>query len=111
LASLQQLGRPLNLDVRCEHDDRHVRKLFADRRGRLKPLVRVRWRHPNIHDRKVRLLLANVLDQLRRIPALTHNVEAGPLEQACKSLSQKDIIVSQHDAGGTRAHPEDYGPP
>jgi hypothetical protein len=56
------------------------------------------------------LLLANELDQLRRSPALTHNVEAGALEQAGKSLSQKDIVVSQHDAGGARAHTEDYGP-
>ena len=70
----------------------------------------MRRRHSNVHDRKLRRLLANELDQLSGSPALTHNIEAGALEQAGKSLSQKDIVVSQYDAGGTRAHSEDYGP-
>jgi hypothetical protein len=111
LSSLEQLRRSLNLDVRGQNDDCHVRKLFADRRRSLEPFARMSRRHADVDDREFWLVSANQCDQFGACAALTDDLETGPLEQAGESLAQEDVVVCQHHAGRACAHTVDYGIP
>jgi hypothetical protein len=66
-------------------------------------------RHPDVDDREVRSVLANELDQLGGVAGLAHNLEAGALEQARQTFTEKDVVVSQHHARAARVHVPDYG--
>ena len=46
---------------------------------------------------------ADEVDQLRRGPALTHDLEPTPLEQARQSFAQQNVVIGQHDARATQA--------
>ena len=111
LAAREQRGRALHLHVRGESDDGGIRKLLADRLGGFEALGRVRGRHANVDDHEVRPKLAHQVDQLGRVPALTHHLETGTLEQAGETLAHEDLVVRQHDPGRARAHRNDYGLP
>ena len=111
LAAREQRSRSLHLHVRGESDDGDVRKLLADRLGGFEALGRVRGRHANVDDHEVRPKLAHQLDQLGRVPGLTHHLETGTLEQAGETLAHQNLVVRQHDPGRARAHSNDYGLP
>src|SRR5262245_58466705 len=88
----------LDLDVGREDEDADLWELVADRvRGR-QTLRGVCRRHPDIHDREVRLVLAYELDQLVRVAGLADDVEVGSLEQAREPFAQKDVVVGDDDA-------------
>ena len=109
LAAREQRGRALHLHVRGESDDGGIRKLLADRFCGFEALGRVRGRHANIDDHEVGPKLAHQVDQLGRVPGLTHHLETGALEQAGETLAHENLVVRQHDPGRVRAHSNDYG--
>ncbi len=111
LAAREQRGRPLDLHVRGESDDGRIRKLAADRLGGFEALVRVGRRHANVDDHEIGPKLAHQVDQLRRVPALTHHLEPGTLKQTGETLAHQNLVVRQHDPGRVRAHRNDYGLP
>ena len=57
----------------------------------------MRWRHPNIDDDDLGLVLTHELEELARIAGLTDDLEVRPLEQAREPLAQKDVIVGHND--------------
>jgi signal transduction histidine kinase len=73
--------------VRGESDDGGIRKLFADRLGSFETLVR--GRHANVDDHEVGPKLAHQVDQLGRVPGLTHNLETRTLEHAGETLAHQ----------------------
>ena len=72
------------------------RDLLANHPRRLEPFRCVARRHPDVDDHELGLVLADELDQLGRVPALAHDLEAGTLEQARQPLAEKDVVVG-HD--------------
>jgi hypothetical protein len=68
-------------------------------------------RHPDVDDREVRSVLANELDQLGGVAGLAHNLEAGALEQARQTFTEKDVVVCQHHARAARVHAAIMGVP
>ena len=90
LAAREQRSRALHLHVRGESDDGGIRKLLADRLGGFEALGRVRGRHANVDDHEVGPKLAHQVDQLGRVPGLTHDLETGTLEQAGETLAHAE---------------------
>jgi hypothetical protein len=66
--------------VRGESDDGGIRKLLVDCLGGFEALGRVRRRHANVDDHEVRPTIAYQLDQVGRVPGLTHHLETGTLQ-------------------------------
>ena len=111
LATGEQRGRPLHLDVGGQRDDGGVGKLLAYRLGSFETLARVRGRHADVDDHEVGPELTDQREQLRGVPGLTHHVETGTLEQAGEALTQENLVVRHHDSGRACAHSHDYGVP
>ena len=88
----------LDLDMRGEDEDADLRKLLADRAGRVEPLGRVRRRHADVDDDELGLLLAHERRAARRVAGLADDLEAGPLEQAREAFAQKDVVVGDNDS-------------
>ena len=72
--------------------------LLADLLCRAQPFVGVRRRHPDVHDRHVRLVRAHLQHQLVRVAGLPDDVEAAVLEQPRDPLAQQDRVVGEDDA-------------
>ena len=51
------------------------------------------------------------LEQLGGVPALAHDLEARPLEQARQTLAEEDVVVGHDHARRARGHGGDYGLP
>src|SRR4029077_2016419 len=54
--------------------------------------------HPDVHDGKIGLELLDKTQQLAGRPGATDDVHTFPFEQAGKALSEKDVVVGQHDS-------------
>ena len=77
--------------------------VLADLLGRPQPLIGLRRRHPDVHDRNVRLVHRDVAQQILGVAGLRDDVEAGLHEQPGDSLAQEHRVVGEHDADGDRA--------
>jgi hypothetical protein len=71
----------------------------------------VRRRHTDVDDHQVGPKLADQVEQLGRVPGLTHHLETGTLEQARETLAHQNLVVRQDDPRRIRAHRNDYGLP
>ena len=60
----------------------------------------MRGRHPGVDNRELRAVLPYELEQVQRLVALAHDLEAGTLEQAGEALAQQHIVVGNHDTRG-----------
>ena len=98
----------LEFDVCGEDQDRGLWELLADHACRVEALGGVRGRHPNIDHSELGSLLANGGDQLRTVPALTHDVEAGSLEEAREALAEENFVVREHNPCPARGHGHHY---
>ena len=74
--------------------------LGADPVRRAQALVGVRRRHPDVDDRDVGLVGADLAHQVLGVAGLAHDLEARFLEQAAQALAQEDGVVGDHDAKG-----------
>jgi hypothetical protein len=68
----------------------------------------VSGRHPDVDERKLRLVLAYQPEQLRAIAALTDDIEARALAQAREPFTQENFVLRQHDACSLAAHTSKY---
>jgi hypothetical protein len=97
--------------VRGENEDRDLREFFADRARGIEALARVAGWHPDVDDRERGSMLPNERQQLRGAPGLTHDLEAGALEQTRQTLAEEDVVVCEHHPRPVLRHIEDYGVP
>ena len=105
--ALGALGEKLHRVARLHvlGEDEHAGRLvvLADLLGRPQPLIGLRRRHPDVHDRDVRLVHRDVAQQILGVAGLRDDVEAGLHEQPGDSLAQEHRVVGEHDADGDRA--------
>jgi hypothetical protein len=101
----------LELDVRGENEDCGLRQLLADHAGGIETFARVAGRHPDVDDRELGSMLADELDELGSVSALTRDFETGAFEQTGHALTEEDVVVCQDDSRPARAHSHDYGLP
>ena len=75
---------------------------------RVETLGGVRWWHPDVDDRHLRVDRTDQGEQLDPIAGLADHPEPRTLEQAGQAFTQQDVVVGQHHPRGAliRAHPE-----
>ena len=56
----------------------------------------------------LRLFPPHEREQLSRFAALTHNVEAGPFQEACETLAEENFIVRQYHPRLASCHAANY---
>src|SRR4030095_2471381 len=86
------------LDVLGEDEHTGVRKALADLPRRSQALIRVRRWHADVDDRDLRLVHADVAQQILGVPGLRDDLEPRLAEEA------RDALAQEHRAVG-----EDYG--
>ena len=96
----EQLERVGLLDVLGEHEHRRAGVLGADAVGRAQALVGVRRRHAHVDHRDVRVVGADLAQQVLGVAGLARDLEPGLLEQARETLAQEHGVVGDHDAEG-----------
>ena len=83
----------------CDRTSTPVRRLpRTDRRGRAQPLVGVRRRHPDVHDRDVGLVSPTCRSRSSRVARLADDLEAGFLEQPAtpsRSRTESSAITTR----------------
>src|SRR3954453_3562301 len=99
----QQLERVGLLDVLREHEHAGLRLLGTDGRGRPQTLVGLRRRHPDVDQRDVGLVGADLAQQVLRVSGLADDVHAGLLQQAYDALTQQDAVLGYDDSHGILA--------
>jgi len=90
------------LGVLGEHEHTRAGQLGADRPRRAQALVGVRRRHPDVGDRHVRSLRADVPQQLVGIARLADDVEAGRLQQVDDPDPQQHRVLGDDHAHAAR---------
>ena len=86
----------LDLNISGQHQDGGIRQFLTDHPGRLQPLSRVRWRHPDVGHYQVGPGLAGQRKQLCAVTRLPHHLIAGVVEQTGQALAEQDIVLGQH---------------
>src|SRR4051812_8326455 len=99
----EQRLRVGGLDVLRQHEHAEPGLSRAQEDRRAQAVVLVAGRHPHVHDRHVRLVRADLADEVLRVARLRHHVEAGALEQHHDALAQQHGVVGHHYAHGISA--------
>jgi hypothetical protein len=94
----EQLHRIGRLDVLREDEYAAVRPALPDLLGGTQSLVGLRRRHPDVDQGDVRLVQADVPEEILRRAALRHDLEPRVLQQARNALAQKDGVVGENYA-------------
>src|SRR5262245_14662351 len=94
----EQLHRVVRLDVLGQDEDADLRMLLANRLRRGEALVGVARGHPDVDDRHVGVVAANLEQQVVRGRRLADDLEAGLLEDARDPLPQQHGVFGDDDA-------------
>ena len=73
---------------------------MADLDRRPQPVVGEIGRHPDVDDRHVRLVRADLAQQVGRVAGLGHDLDPGLLEQTSHSFPQEQLVVGDHGPHG-----------
>src|SRR5262249_40852737 len=84
-----------DLGVRRQDQDPGRRELRPDLPGRIEALAEKPWRHPDIDDGQVRIVLADEGEQPWSIMGLADDVESGSFQQARDALPPQRLVVRQ----------------
>jgi hypothetical protein len=95
----------LNLDMGREDQDANVRKFFPNSPRRFQAFSAMGWRHPDIDDGQIGLTFANQGHEFGAVSRLANDLEAGPLEQAGKTLTEQHIIIGDDESDPPTVHP------
>jgi hypothetical protein len=60
------------------------------------------WRHADIDDREIGLLIADELHQFRPVARLADDLVPAPLEQARDALAHQHVVVGDDDSRAER---------
>src|SRR3954453_4074880 len=96
----QQLHRIPRLHVLAQHQHPHLRIPLTDPLRRTQPLIRMRRRHPDIHDRHIRLGKPPPPHQILRIINLPNHLKPRIHQQPRHTLPQQHRIIRQHYSHG-----------
>ena len=103
-AVADQIDRVALLRVRAEHEHADVRLRLSDLHRRAQAVVGVVRRHLHVDDREVRLVRADLAQEVGRVGGLGDDLEAGVGEQAHDPLAQQRLVFSDDDShGGPRS--------
>ena len=83
-----------------QHEHADVGVAATDLLGRDEAVVAVAGRHPDVHDRHVRLARLDHAEQRLGVTAPADDVEAGVLEHPGEALAQQRLVVGDHEAHG-----------
>ena len=97
---LEQSQRVARLDVLREHEHTNVRMLAPYLVCGNEALVGVRRRHADVDDRHVRLVRADLAQQVGCIAGLRDDLDARLLEQTSHSFPQEQLVVGDHGPHG-----------
>lgn len=104
----EQVHCMLDLDVCGKNQNRRLREPLANHPCRVKALRRVsRW-HADVDHGQVRPVLLYQRDELRRVPALSDDLETRTLEQARQTLTEEHVILRQQYPSRAGGHVDDY---
>ena len=95
---LEELERVSLLDVLGEDEHRRVRMTLPDLLCRAQSFVRVRRRHLDVDDRDIRVVRANLQQQILSRAALPDDLESLVGEESGDALTKKHRVVSEGDA-------------
>src|SRR4051794_31732517 len=99
----QQLHRIPRLHVLAQHQHPHLRIPLTDPLRRTQPLIRMRRRHPDIHDRHIRLRKPHPPHQILRIINLANYLKPRIHQQPRHTLPQQHRIIREHYPHGITA--------
>ena len=99
----EEARRDPNLDVLREDHDPDVRVPLSDLLGGTQALVGVRWRHPDVDDRDIRLVARDLEEQVVGAGGLGDHVDTGIAEQGREPVADQQAVIGDHDAHGITA--------
>ena len=99
----EQARRNPHLDVLREDQNPDVRVAPSDLLGGTKPLVGVRWRHPDIDDCHIRLVARDLEQEVVGAGGLSDHVDTGLAEQGSQPVADQQAVIGDHDAHGITA--------
>ena len=99
----EQVDRVVLLDVLRENQDPGLRQLLADRRRGAQAVVGVVRGHPDVDDRDVGLVGADLAEQVLGVGRLADDLDPGLVEEAGDPLPQQDRVLADHDSHGITA--------
>ena len=100
---LEESDRIARLDVGREHEHCDVGELGADALRGDDSLVRVRRRHLDVDDHRIRLRDCDLAYEPPRILGLADDLDPGLVEQTGDAFAGEHRVVRDHDAHGITA--------
>src|SRR3954463_7289202 len=97
------MGRDAHLDVLGEEHDPHRGMAAANLVRGEDPLVGLRRRHADVHDRHVGFVLVDRGNQLLRGLRLGNDLDAFAAEERSDALAHQPAVVGDHDPHGSSA--------
>jgi hypothetical protein len=86
-----------------EDQKRRLWELFTDRLSCLEALRPMGWRHADIDDREIGMLVAHQPHQFRAVTRLADYLVPALLEQARETLAHQHVIVGDDDSRPARS--------
>jgi len=83
----------------------------GDPRGSLNPLIRARWRHPDVGDDDIRIELVDHGPQAREVRRLAHHLYVvDALQKTYHALAQQSIVLGDDHPLHRRHHDREHSP-
>ena len=93
-----ELGRVALDEVLGEHEHADLGVVAADLERRAQAVVGEVGRHPHVDDRDVRLVRADLAQQVRRVARASDDLDPRVLEQPRDALAEQQLVVGDHGA-------------